>query len=70
MAEGRSRQDWEHTSFLVCAVANLLGSKLKPETINPFLIADRKERGDDPNVITDPKEGFAMLKGMMGKSNG
>lgn len=46
MAEGRSRQLWEHTSFLLAKIHNSLsmgqGRGKSPDDFNPHMIAEKK----------------------------
>lgn len=61
MAEGRSRQLWDHTSSLLAMIANgLLRSRGKsafqPRQFNPHL---EKIKND---VSTGAKEAFAIMK--------
>ena len=67
MAEGRSEQLWQHTSVVLCFLANglLRGSKqaaFTPEQFNPYTQGRRRERVADPE---GSKQGWAALKRMV-----
>lgn len=64
MAEGRSRQLWEHTSFLLAKIHNSLsmgqGRGKSPDDFNPHMIAGKKCLSEPTK--DEVKMTFAIMK--------
>jgi len=70
MTEGRSRQQWEHTSLICSLLANgLLRGKdqpaFEPKNFNPYL---RQAEKEEPDLKLSPKESMRLLGRMHGKN--
>lgn len=66
MAEGRNRQLWDHTSFLLAKLHNGLsaakGRAKSPDDFNPYALAEKKRTQADEPTKEEVKLTFGMMK--------
>lgn len=44
MARGKRREEWEHSSWTIAAIASMFGKRrIDPRKINPFVLAEAGE---------------------------